>query len=446
MHKLTVRNFGPINECSIEVNRFMTFIGPQSSGKSTLSKLIFFFLHVRDEVASFLLESIEKRRDQVDFNALTRRLRHRFVEFWGPVSQHKTLYIKYEYDERTSFIITLDSKKHRYVNPSFSNHAADKLRDVYESIGKNVNEHSSISPLFTSANAIAAERTRTLLTFELRRRCNKLFNCDKELLFIPAGRSVLSTLADQLQNIHPHLLDYPMRQFVERINATKVFFNKSLDNIIKERQVLSLSQPAPAWFSSVHKAQSIVRKVLKGEYKHDQEGGKLFFNDKVYTKINYASSGQQEAIWILLSLFIVILEQTQAIIFVEEPEAHLFPDAQKEILEFIAFTYNILNCNFVITTHSPYILSEINNLIYAYNVGGTLPEKVNSIISKEIWISPHDVGGYFVANGRVTDLFDAELSMLKTELVDSVSGSINEEYEQLFDLDRKRLIDERKAR
>ena len=34
MQKLEINNFGPIDHCSIQVNDFMVFIGPQSSGKS----------------------------------------------------------------------------------------------------------------------------------------------------------------------------------------------------------------------------------------------------------------------------------------------------------------------------------------------------------------------------------------------------------------------------
>ena len=38
--KLTVENFGPIKKAEIDVTDMMVFIGPQSSGKSTLAKLI----------------------------------------------------------------------------------------------------------------------------------------------------------------------------------------------------------------------------------------------------------------------------------------------------------------------------------------------------------------------------------------------------------------------
>ena len=53
-------------------------------------------------------------------------------------------------------------------------------------------------------------------------------------------------------------------------------------------------------------------------------------------------------------------------IYIEEPEAHLFPTAQKRIVQLLARTFNNTNSNFqiIVTTHSPYILSSFNNLIY----------------------------------------------------------------------------------
>ena len=56
-------------------------------------------------------------------------------------------------------------------------------------------------------------------------------------------------------------------------------------------------------------------------------------------------------------------------VFLEEPEAHLFPSTQKDIMYDLV---KILNRNkwssIFITTHSPYILSSLNNLIAAYDV------------------------------------------------------------------------------
>ncbi len=71
---------------------------------------------------------------------------------------------------------------------------------------------------------------------------------------------------------------------------------------------------------------------------------------------------------------------------IEEPEAHLFPEAQKEISALIALLSNMKQSQITITTHSPYILASINNLILAHKVGKKYPEKVTPKVNKHLWI------------------------------------------------------------
>jgi len=336
--------------------------------------------------------------------------------------------IKYNYSADTWVEIKLDNQQHRYVDPWFSDNIVEIVSRFYREIKTVYKVIPSSSSLFD----LSRERNRNEIIVKFKTQINKLLDFEKELLFIPAGRSLLSTLSDQLQYIHPHLLDYPMRQFINRINGIKSFFNKNIDEIITERQALSSSIID---FSSVRKTQKMVKRILKGEYIHDREGGKLFIGQGSYIKINYVSSGQQESVWILLSLFLIVLDKVNAFVFVEEPEAHLFPDAQKDLVELMSFLTNSLNSSFFITTHSPYILSAVNNHVYAHLVGQKFENEVSKVIDKSQWINPNTVGGFLVDGGHLINLFDNELNMLKTELIDSASSRINNEYDQIFNLE-----------
>lgn len=436
MHKLIVQNFGPITNCAIDLKEFTILIGPQSSGKSTISKLIYFFLNVRDEYVRFLLDSIDSNDEKIDVRAFNKLLRKIFVEFWGPTPLKSDVYIKFEYSTDTWIEIKLDSVKHRYINPNLSPSIISSMHKSFQDAKKISSElpTSNSSKLFDTVNNISAERSKDFLIEDLKRTSKNLFVLEKELLFIPAGRSLLSTLSDQLQYIHPHQLDYPMRRFIERINLTKSFFGKSTDEIIAEKQALGNSN---VWFSAVRKVSQLIKKILRGEFIHDKDGGKLYVDKNTYTKINFASSGQQESIWILLSMFLVVLEKVDALIFIEEPEAHLFPVAQKEIVELMCFLAKTVKTNFIITSHSPYVLSAINNHIYASTLGIKNKEKVNNVIPETMWLNPNHVNGYFVHNGQLSQLFDKELNMLKTELIDTASDLVNQEYTQLFDIENE---------
>lgn len=64
---------------------------------------------------------------------------------------------------------------------------------------------------------------------------------------------------------------------------------------------------------------------------------------------------------------------------VEEPEQNLFPISQKEILFELLKNYNEnINNNFVITTHSPYIINYISIAIQAHYLSQQIQKKSNS--------------------------------------------------------------------
>ena len=116
---------------------------------------------------------------------------------------------------------------------------------------------------------------------------------------------------------------------------------------------------------------------------------------------------------------------------IEEPEAHLFPEAQKEISNLIALMSNVENSQVIITTHSPYILASLNNLILANKVGS---ENINveKRINKNLWINRDKVYAALVTKGQVKDIIDNELNIIQQENIDSVSGTINDEFDFLF--------------
>jgi hypothetical protein len=93
------------------------------------------------------------------------------------------------------------------------------------------------------------------------------------------------------------------------------------------------------------------------------------------------------------------------------------------------------NSNLLITTHSPYILSALNNLLYANEVGKIHPEKVEKVVDRNLWLDYDRVMAYFVDEGKVRSIMDDELRLIKSEEIDSASRIINEEYGKLSDIE-----------
>lgn len=152
--------------------------------------------------------------------------------------------------------------------------------------------------------------------------------------------------------------------------------------------------------------------------------------------MSLSSSGQQEAVWILQLIFSLMLNNTRATLVIEEPEAHLFPEAQMYMVWLMALFANQEGNRLIVTTHSPYILTSLNNLLYAEQVGKVAErESVEKIIPSSYWLDFDRLSVNLIGEGEISSILDRSIKQIKAEMIDSVSGILNEQYEQLLDLD-----------
>lgn len=137
----------------------------------------------------------------------------------------------------------------------------------------------------------------------------------------------------------------------------------------------------------------------------------------VDVKINFASSGQQEAVWILNVVFYYLLNNKKTFFIIEEPESHLFPDAQKLMTEFISLAKNDGN-KVLLTTHSPYILGTINNMLYANRISKKVNKsKVAKIMNRLKWLQFEKLSAYYVESGAIRSCLDKEFESIDNEVI-----------------------------
>jgi len=179
---------------------------------------------------------------------------------------------------------------------------------------------------------------------------------------------------------------------------------------------------------------------------YKNENGRGFIRkkgDEKYYSLFNAASGYQSAIPIALAIKYYHNFRKKAKTFIiEEPELDLFPDTQKEIVYYLASemngnAYGGKKSSVLMTTHSPYILTSMNNLIEAYNIGHKKKHtvEVEKVISREHWINPDDVSVYMLKpDGTCENIMDAKEKIIHAERIDGVSAKLNEEFDALLNI------------
>ena len=96
----------------------------------------------------------------------------------------------------------------------------------------------------------------------------------------------------------------------------------------------------------------------------------------------------------------------------------------------------VKNCghSVVLTTHSPYVLGTLNNLLYARTIPDRYVKEAGKIISESFWLDYHRFNAWFVKNGGIENCMDSEIHMVQNERIDEISKVINDDFEKLLGL------------
>lgn len=99
-------------------------------------------------------------------------------------------------------------------------------------------------------------------------------------------------------------MDYCTQNYLERILQLKPYFSVSLNQQVSNQKELTDKKMN---MEALQLAITLIEKILKGEYRNVDGEERLQVSKDRYVKINFASSGQQEAVWILNVLFYYLL-------------------------------------------------------------------------------------------------------------------------------------------
>ncbi|EGQ9097489.1 AAA family ATPase [Vibrio alginolyticus] len=423
MHQnLTIKNFLVIKKADIDIKKINVLIGPQANGKSIIAKLVYFFNSISFEINESIRLNKNKRELNTDIFASFEEKFPRYT--W----EGANFTISYSFKNVT---FTLEGKKNNRSKTTLTLKYNDGL-DRYIKSCKRAHQKSICEMKDETLGKVAVNREHRLFYERIIEGHASSHYSDvfKESAFIPASRSFFANLQKNIFTFLASNLDIDpyLKEFGSLYEASKRWYNMSF---------FTKTQP------QLYKELSTgLTSVVGGDYTYQEDQDWIVAKNGRVNLAN-ASSGQQEALPMLLVLSTWPLMRAlgenggRSKLFIEEPEAHLFPTSQSSIVSLLSSLYSKTRTDLFITTHSPYILSALNNLILAgdkVSEGKINEEEFKKLNNSGSPVAYEDVSAYTISNGEVKPITDNEFRMIGAEMLDDVSGHFENVMNELLEL------------
>lgn len=427
METLSIENFGGLRKAEIKTLPITILIGQQAVGKSIVAKLFFFFRETAEGLVSAAARGLE-------INAYHKEVSEKFCRYFPPAIWADSKFeIIYDTQGNRLRVATAAVKTDTSDNldVEFSAFFGESLATFSEArrqiIGSQTGDHAG-----QADEALAVWRR----DFEQTIATTLGAYCKFEQIFIPAGRAffaqVKANVFSALQaggSLDPFLVAFGAT--LERskdVLESRGFFDESNGDKAKAEK---------ATFQEVH---SELSRILRATLVRREKQEFLIFNDGRTIPLPQASSGQQEVLPLLflLARFLALSHASGRAVYMEEPEAHLFPTTQRDVIELMAHTFRSRSDEMclIVTTHSPYILTSLNNLLQAgiryTKASPELAAKLEAIVPRHSALFPGEVQAYVLEDGTARRIMDGATQLIDGSLIDKVSDQLAVQFDRLL--------------
>lgn len=385
---LKIRNFGAIKKADFNLSKVNLFIGHTSTGKSTAAKLLAIF-------------------NSEELLTITN----------GDINSFKKLLIKYDidfdinHDTEICFIQDKYSWKINQKGLSTNNTDADlfkydnNLQEFIKQFIKDKKDSNDFADVITQLEKYLLgenkSRLSDLLYAGLIEGNIKQMHKIQSPIYIPAERILIATFSNSI---------FSLLEAGATIPECILRFGSLYEKARKQRKEADID-------------------ILNIKVNFSQDSDSVTMNDHTSISLKQASSGILSILPLWLVLEDNIKLNSNNLILIEEPELNLYPTVQLDLMNWIMGKIKSTQNNIVITTHSPYILTAIDDLIMGYEAYKKYENKSKEIIQKLSNLLPigslidfEDVASYyFDRDGNVKEIRDTETRSVGAEYLDEAS-------------------------
>lgn len=370
MRKLVIRNFGPIKEVAIDLHKVNVFIGPQSSGKSTIAKII-----------SFCTWIDKQREDDEIYKDAYKKLAsyHRLSDYFTPDTEieYRGANISYTYKGGKDAVenIHLAAKNPKVIYIPAERNFVSSVSNLSDYAEEKDNLQDFVKSWYDAKRRYTESTALDILNLGIKYYADE--DGMRDSIRLESGKVInLTASSSGLQSVIPLVvLIHWLSKGIYKIEKP---YSYNETNQLEE-MLLSMATESEEF-------KELSRRVLN------------FLKGKIYTHTQF---------------------------IVEEPEQNLFPEAQKDLLYYMMDSINHgKDHDLVITSHSPYILYALNNCMLGWKV------KNQTTVSIPI-INPEDVAIWEIRDGKVISI-QGEDGLIRGNYFDRVMANIMADFKNLM--------------
>ncbi len=447
MIKARFENIGPIKKAELELGDLTIIAGQNNTGKTYLAYTLYGFLDFqKDNLLNLLYESRDYPEEyNIKIKEIAMQMeatssaeitldKYKYMSNWLTEETSKLFSEKFIHKvfncpqnefEKANFQFKSENELIKGEIP-IRNTENQKALIKYFPQGKNL-KFEIDNPEYVIHEQHLLKKTHLFFEKIVTKSNLEPFILPAERLGIPLFYKDLDLTANKvirLLQILPDIGNFDSDDLIEKASVRhtipiqhNIDFTRDLFNIAKQKSELSTD------------AVSLVRKMVGGYYTAEQDVIKFISNDieenRFEISLHLASSSARG----ILNLYFYIrhIAAPGQILMIDEPESHLSPGNQVLMARLLAFCVN-KGIKVLITTHSDYIIKEINNLIMLHQDFGykqKFLKKHKKEYTENDHLDPNSVKAYICEKGSLSPCDIDERGIKEMSVFDDAIDNIN---------------------
>lgn len=405
MTHIIIKNIGPIKEVELDLNKINVFMGPQSSGKSTIAKIISYCSWYEKNAILGTRPNVNFYKDLIEFHNLEDNYfcDDSLIEY---KSSNCHIVFSGKKGEPVS-VVTKVGPKRIFQNEKIEYIPAERNIVSIPGIGQYTESKNNVLNFLYDwfrAKRNKKEDNKYKLPLSSLNGVSYYYlqDEDSDKLMLENGKDIkLQHASSGLMSITPMIMvfNYVMSDIYSEQRTKSPF-----ETINIESKVEALDIPN----------KEILKQLISQSKKLDEAKNKLSnkklspeFQAELDEVMNRYNDSQKK----IVNLIGFDSDYNYTKLIIEEPELNLFPKAQQDLIYYIleVIVREKRDHQLVLTTHSPYVLFALNNCMMGGLVKKNIPLKERkTFASYKSWIDPKRVSIYEIHDGTLKCIQDED--------------------------------------